>query len=224
LYNDSLTEYELLRDNFQNDPINTFRLLERLVDRGHYRAAAFASRQIIDLANIAADDYLLPPRYLNHLRYATHFEPIVSQAALFYAISPQLIFSQIRQESLFDSRIGSSAGAIGLMQIIPNTGDYINNQLQWDVNYATSDLFLPYTSIYMGTYYIDLQRDYFDGQWIPALAAYNAGPGNVQTWLAMAEGDIDLFVEIIRFGETRDYIMNIMETYHAYSVLYINEP
>lgn len=223
LYNDSLDEYERLREDFTNDPINTFRLLERLVDLGHYRAAAFASRHIIDLANLTPDDYILPPRYFNHLRFATHFEPIVSQASLKYAISPQLIFSQIRQESLFDSRIGSSAGAMGLMQIIPTTGDYANNQMQWDDNYQTDDLLLPYPNINMGVYYIDLQRDYFDGEWIPALAAYNAGPGNTALWMEMAEGDIDLFVEIIRFAETRNYILHITETYHAYSVLYSTE-
>ena len=220
MYQESLEEYEQLREDFLDDPINTFRLLERLVERGHYRAAAFASRHIIDLANLAPDDYLLPPRYLSHLRFATHFEPIVSEAALQYAISPQIIFSQIRQESLFDSRIGSSAGAMGLMQIIPATGDYANNQMQWSDTYQTSDLFLPRTNIYFGTYYIDLQRDYFDGDWIPALSAYNAGPGNTAIWMEMAGDDIDLFVEIVRFAETRSYIFNILETYHAYSVLY----
>lgn len=224
MYTDSLEEYEILRESFLNDPINSFRLIERLVDRGHYRAAAFASRHIIDLANLPPDDYLLPPRYFNHLRYATHFEPLVSQAALNYSIPSQIIFSQIRQESLFDSRIGSSAGAMGLMQIIPTTGNYINNQIQWDESYETSDLLLPYPNVNMGVYYIDLQRDYFDGQWIPALSAYNAGPGNTQIWLELANGDIDLFVEIIRFAETRNYILYIFETYHAYSVLYSNDP
>ena len=222
-YNDSLAEYDRLREDTLNDPINTFRLLERLTELGHYRAAAFAARHIIDLANLAPNDYLLPPRYFNHLRFATHFEPYVSQAALKYAMTPQIIYGQIRQESLFDSRIGSSAGAMGLMQIIPTTGDYVNNQIQWDVTYETSDLYLPYANINMGAYYIDLQRDYFDGQWVPALAAYNAGPGNVQIWMELADGDIDLFVEIIRFAETRNYILNITEAYHAYSVLYSTE-
>lgn len=221
-YDASLDEYEKLRENFIDDPINTFRLLERLVERGHYRAAAFASRHIIDKANLPPEDYLLAPRYFNHLRYTTQFEPIVSQTALTFSLSPQILFSQIRQESLYDSRIGSSAGAIGLMQIIPTTGEYINNQYLGDENYTTDDLFLPSKNILMGTYYIDLQRDYFGGQWIPALAAYNAGPGNSQAWLDMAGGDIDLFVEIIRFAETRDYILHIMETYHAYSILYSN--
>jgi soluble lytic murein transglycosylase len=220
LYNESLYTYERLREDTLNDPLNTFRLLERLTELGHYREAAFAARHIIDLANLGSDDYLLPPRYFNHLRFATHFESLVTTAALKYAIPSQVIFSQIRQESLFDSRIGSSAGAMGLMQIIPATGDFINNQIQWDVTYQTNDLLLPQTNIEMGSYYIDLQRDYFDGQWIPALAAYNAGPGNAQIWLELARGDIDLFVEIIRFEETRNYILHIAETYHAYSILY----
>ena len=220
LYQQAQNEYEKLREENLNNALNTFRLIERLVDLGFYRSAAFASRHLLDLANISPTDFLLAPRYLSHLRYAVHYEPIISEVSAAYDISLQLIFSQIRQESLFDSRIGSSAGALGLMQIIPSTGTYINNQLQWDEAYDTLDLYLPITNINMGVYYIDLQRDYFDGEWFPALAAYNAGPGNAATWFAMAGEDIDLFVEIIRFTETRNYIQFILETYTYYSILY----
>jgi soluble lytic murein transglycosylase len=220
LYQQAQNEYEKIREENLNNALNTFRLIERLVDLGFYRSAAFASRHLLDLANISPTDFLLAPRYLSHLRYAVHYEPIISEVSASYNLPAQLIFSQIRQESLFDSRIGSSAGALGLMQIIPSTGTYINNQLRWDDAYETSDLYLPVTSINMGIYYIDLQRDYFDGEWFPALAAYNAGPGNAATWFNMAGGDIDLFVEIIRFTETRNYIQYILETYTFYSILY----
>lgn len=220
LYQQSQNEYEKLREENLNNALNTFRLIDRLVELGFYRSAAFASRHLLDLANIAPTDFLLAPRYLSHLRYAVHYEPIVSEVSAAYDVPAQLIFSQIRQESLFDSRIGSSAGAQGLMQIIPSTGTYINNQLQWDGNFETADLSLPVTNINMGVYYIDLQHDYFDGEWVPALAAYNAGPGNAATWFNMAGRDIDLFVEIIRFTETRNYIQYILETYTYYSILY----
>jgi soluble lytic murein transglycosylase len=220
LYQQAQNEYEKLREDNVNDALNTFRLIDRLVELGFYRSAAFASRHLLDLANIGPTDFLLAPRYLSHLRYAIHYEPIISEVAIAYDVPAQLVFSQIRQESLFDSRIGSSAGALGLMQIIPSTGTYINNQLQWDEDYDTPDLYLPVTNINMGIYYIDLQRDYFDGEWVPALAAYNAGPGNAATWFTMAGGDIDLFVEIIRFTETRNYIQYILETFTYYSILY----
>jgi soluble lytic murein transglycosylase len=223
LYQQAQNEYEKLREENLNNALNTFRLIDRLVELGFYRSAAFASRQLLDLANIAPTDFLLAPRYLSHLRYAVHYEPIVNEVSIAYDVPAQLVFSQIRQESLFDSRIGSSAGALGLMQIIPSTGTYINNQLQWDEDYDTPDLYLPITNINMGIYYIDLQRDYFEGEWIPALAAYNAGPGNAATWFSMAEEDIDLFVEIIRFTETRNYIQYILETYTYYSILYSAE-
>jgi soluble lytic murein transglycosylase len=65
-------------------------------------------------------------------------------------------------------------------------------------------------------------RDYFDGNLFAALAAYNAGPGNVLNWENQAENDPDLFLEIVPFEETRRYITNIYEFYHLYYQLYPN--
>ncbi len=222
LYQESHALLEELRIDFSDEPDKLFLLIDLMINVGSYRSAAFASRQIIDLANVSPDNLLSAPIYLSHIRYGSFYHELITSTAEKNNFPPILIFSQIRQESLFDSLVGSSAGAIGLMQITPTTGQHIAIQLNRPENYSTDDLFLPDVNVDFGVYYLDLQRDYFDGQLYLALAAYNAGPGNVSIWFDMADQDIDLFIEIIRFSETRDYLLNITETFHIYETLYRN--
>ena len=128
--------------------------------------------------------------------------------------------SLIRQESLFEGFVRSTAGARGLMQIIPNTGASIAANMGWPPNYSEDDLYSPYISIRMGSYYLNANRRLLDGDIYAALAAYNGGPGNAQIWKALAKGDPDLLLEIIRYGETRNYIRGIYETYSIYRSIY----
>lgn len=72
----------------------------------------------------------------------------------------------------------------------------------------------------MGTSYLSRMRTYFDGDIFAALAAYNAGPGNVLNWIEKSNNDPDLFLEIIPFEETRRYLRNIYSFYRIYEILY----
>jgi soluble lytic murein transglycosylase len=72
--------------------------------------------------------------------------------------------------------------------------------------------------------YLARQRDYLGGDLYAALAAYNGGPGNASSWQSLANGDPDLFVEIVRFDETRKYLMSIYEIFTIYSHLYARVP
>ena len=135
-------------------------------------------------------------------------------------LPPLLLFSLIRQESLFESFASSWAYAHGLMQVIPSTGEYIAGQLGWPPGYDVTDLHRPLVSLRFGTWYLARQRDGFDGRLDVALAAYNGGPGNAARWLEESGGDPDLFLEIIRYGETRDYIRRIYEVFAIYRRLY----
>jgi soluble lytic murein transglycosylase len=106
------------------------------------------------------------------------------------------MFSVIRQESLFEGFVKSSAGAHGLMQIIPSTGQQIANELNWPPEYGDSDLYRPLVSVTFGSYYLQKTRDMLNGDTYGGLAAYNAGPGNALVWQQLAGGDPDLFYEI----------------------------
>jgi soluble lytic murein transglycosylase len=125
---------------------------------------------------------------------------------------------------MFQSRAGSSAGAMGLMQLMPATGKEMAENLNWPPDFSNSDLWRPDVNITLGTRYLMNQRDYLGGNIAASLAAYNAGPGNAQKWLELSNGDMDLFLEIIRFEETRNYLMQIGEFLNIYNMIYQLSP
>jgi soluble lytic murein transglycosylase len=220
LYQLARNKYEVLRETYKEDPVNLFRLTNHFVEIGLYRSAIYSSRQILELANL--DDYqtFTAPLWFNHIRFGLHFQDIIEPAAEDYDFDPLLIYSLIRQESFFEGFIVSSAGAKGLMQIMSPTGEEIANTLRWPPNYEDSDLYRPVVNIRMGTSYLSRMRTYFDGDIFAALAAYNAGPGNVLNWVEKSDNDPDLFLEIIPFEETRRYLRNIYTFYRIYEILY----
>ncbi len=110
------------------------------------------------------------------------------------------------------------------MQIMPATGADIAYRKGWPPDFTAADLYLPQINLTMGLDYLADQRAYFDGDIYAALAAYNGGPGNASTWLALANGDPDLFVEVIRFDETRNYLMGIYELFSIYRRVYERVP
>ncbi|MGC1378618.1 MAG: tetratricopeptide repeat protein [Anaerolineales bacterium] len=221
LYDQARVEFESLREAVQENPADSFRLGNYMLDLGLYRPAIFALRQVLTLAGM--DDQtasLNAPVYFKHARYGLYYADIVWPASSENGIDPLFTTSLIRQESLFEGFASSSANANGLMQIIPPTGADIAKQMGWPPNYSQSDLYSPYFSIRMGAWYFNHRCNVFDGNIYAALAAYNGGPGNAQVWQGLAKGDPDLLLEAIRFAETRDYIRGIYETYTIYRALY----
>ena len=224
LFSEARNELELLRQSVTNDPVLSYQLMNYLLDMGLYRSAILTSRQILDLAGMDDATTFAAPAYFNHVRFGPYYSELVMENAQEYNFHPLFLFSLIRQESLFESFIQSSAAASGLMQIIPATGDQIYKNIGWPQDYTTDDLYRPIVNIRYGTDYLDTQRNIFSGDLYTALAAYNGGPGNASEWKREAPNDSDLFLEIIRFSETRDYIKRIYEIYTIYNRLYDRTP
>jgi soluble lytic murein transglycosylase len=220
LYNQALAEFESLRKSVQDDPVNSFRLLDKLLELGFYRSAILLSRQILDLSYMDDAATLRAPVYFNHIRFGPYYQDLILPAAYQRDIDPFLLFSLVRQESFFDGVAQSAVGARGLMQIMPATGQEIVTNMGWPPDYTEEDLYRPVINVTLGANYLARQRDFFDGDMYSALAAYNGGPGNTLQWSSIAQGDPDLFVELIRFTETRNYIMNIFENVQIYQQLY----
>ncbi len=210
--------------DLESDVINSFRLIQPLLKMGFYRSAIFASRQVLTLAGMDNNATLNAPAYFNHIRFGTFFQDMVLSYANTEKLNPLFLFSVIRQESLFEGFANSGAGARGLMQIMPATGQEIVTQMDWPQNFTPDDLYRPLVSIRLGARYLARQRDAFDGDLFAALAAYNGGPGNAAIWLDLAGGDPDLFLEIIRIKETRDYITQIYEFTNLYRLVYEKNP
>jgi len=214
-------EFDALRDELVTDPVNTYRLLNYLVEHKYFYTAVFASRQVLDLVGLSQDQTLtLAPKYFNHIRFGVFFRDIVVSAANENDFDPLLLFSVIRQESLFEPAISSSADARGLMQILPVVGQEIATNFGWPEDFKTSDLDRAVINVRLGANYLKKWSNYFDGNLTAALSSYNAGIGATIPWEELSGGDVDLFVEMIRYEQTRDYIRSIAENYEIYKSIY----
>jgi soluble lytic murein transglycosylase len=221
LYEEARLEFEALREAVSVSPENSFRLAHYMLELGLYRSAIFAARQVLTLAGL--DDHsssLSAPPYFNHIRYGPYYSELVVPNAEAHSFHPLFLFSVVRQESLFEGFIHSTAGARGLMQIIPSTGASLARAAGWPLPFELEDLYRPNVSVRLGTEYMASNRRQFGGDLYASLAAYNAGPGNAAAWFELAPDDPDLFLEVVRFQETRDYIRFIYEIYAIYRALY----
>jgi len=127
----------------------------------------------------------------------------------------------MRQESSFDPRAQSGAQAMGLTQIVPATARNIAGRVG-DDNFALRDLFKPSVSVQFGAFFLGELLGQFRGQVFPALAAYDAGGGNVSSWIRRYGDDPDLLVEQIPFAETQMYLRIVYDNYWHYRRLYTN--
>ncbi|MEW6401927.1 MAG: tetratricopeptide repeat protein [Chloroflexota bacterium] len=221
LFDQAREEFENLREAVSTNPVDSYRLANYLLDLGLYRTAIFAARETLTLAGLDDhDESMMAPPYFSHVRYGLYYRDIVIPEAQTKGFDPLFLFSVIRQESLFEGFVHSTADARGLMQIIPSTGGNLAVELNWPFGYKEEDLYRPIVNVRLGTHYLAKNRDQLNGNLYAALAAYNGGPGNAVAWRNLAGDDPDLFLEIVRFEETRNYIRNISEIYVIYRRLY----
>ena len=132
-----------------------------------------------------------------------------------------MIYAVIRTESNFDSNAVSAVGAIGLMQLMPDTFTWISNDLLGE-RLAPAMAYDAETNIRYGTFLLKRLYDRY-GDWNAALAAYNAGPGRVDGWLKEAQYVDErglLIPEQIPIGETRNYVDKVQQSAQAYTRLY----
>lgn len=134
-------------------------------------------------------------------------------------INPLLVTALIRQESRFEANAKSVANAMGLMQVLPSTAQWIAPQIK--VDGKTLKLEDPNDNIMLGTWYLDHTHQQYSNNSLLAIASYNAGPGNVAKWLqTLPTQDPDEFVEKIPFDETRNYVRQVLGNYWNYLRLY----
>ncbi len=224
LYDLASREFESLRASYKDDPLNSFRLIKEFLYLGYYQSAIEASRSISRLAGYG--DIPLSanfPPYFAHVQYSTYFLPWVEKVARKNNLPELLIFSLIYQESRFAAHAYSTAGASGLMQLMPATAAQIASETGYPPNYTQSDLSVPLYNLELGTNYLARQFYVFEGDPYHALAAYNGGPGNTFIWKKLTAGDPDVFLNSIRFLETRTYLRRIVEIYHIYSLIYATD-
>jgi len=153
---------------------------------------------------------LFPKAYWNDLR----------KYSVLNGLDPYLVASLVRQESEFNALALSRANAVGLMQLLPNTGKTVAKQVKLK-GYSAPQLYTPAVNLELGTRYFKEMVDKYNGQFEYALAAYNAGTDRVGDWLGQGHyRDPQEFVESIPFTETREYVQAILRNANMYRQLY----
>lgn len=160
------------------------------------------SRAIITLAQSDYWDDL-------DIRYPTPYDRAVRQFADDNSLDPAYVFAIMRTESLFQPEIRSSAGAVGLMQLLPGTARLVARRTG-AARPSSSALTIPEINIQLGSGYLAQMLARWDGNIAMASASYNAGPGRIERWLPDQSMDASIWIANIPYTETRKYVQRAM--------------
>ena len=150
------------------------------------------------------------------LRFPILYRDMVEDSAQKSDIDPSWVYGVLRQESAFVTDARSGAGALGLMQLMPQTGRLTGRQLNLNIT-SNSAILKVENNLRLGAGYLKNVLDANNGHQVLATAAYNAGPNRVKEWLPETQGlDADAWVESIPYTETRNYVKNVL----GYTMVY----
>lgn len=139
-------------------------------------------------------------------------------------VEPEIVFAVMRQESAFQEDAESRAGAFGLLQLMPGTAKNLHVRYidePWDIG----RLIEPDYNIQLGLYYLSGLISKYDDNYFHVFVAYNAGPSRLKKWKkTILRADKDIFVESVRFDETRTYVRNCMRNYWVYKIILGSSP
>jgi len=210
--------YTLYEESFKlhkNRPEFYYRYGTMFMQNGEYALAHRMARNFLDI--VPREKMINVPIQVLKFLYPLPHELKVKKHA---KIDPFFIYSVMRQESMFDAQITSPAGARGLLQIMPATGDFLSKAEKID-KFDRDLLYNAYMNIRLGVRYLnDLYAEY-KGDYIGILGNYNAGPAPAGRWLVSYGGlPWDIRVEEVSYWETRDYVKRVMGNYWTYKEIY----
>lgn len=172
---------------------------------------------VVVLVGVFVQDGL--PGRAGAVLYPLHFQDEIAAASKNHGVDPYLVAGVVKAESNFDPNARSRVGAMGLMQLMPETAAWIASRPDWEGE-AHPDLTDPRANLDLGSYYLSYLLGRFDGRIVETLAAYNAGEGTVSHWLErrlVADPDAGpLGVAEIPFPETRGFVERVQQ----YQALY----
>ena len=172
---------------------------------------------LVLLLGVTSFVYSFGPSLLFKPMYPLEHESEITASASAHGVDPYLVAAIIRSESSWDERASSHRGAIGLMQLMPETAsDMVEKGLVDPNRFSVDQLTDPATNIEFGCAYLSYLMAYFNGATDKAVAAYNAGMGNVDIWTQ--EGDI--LHNAITFPETQAYLVRVTMAQTRYRELY----
>jgi soluble lytic murein transglycosylase len=207
-------EMGLLRARMAGSPEALYAVAEAMIERGQPVQAALLGREIHRERDFVWDERLL------RIVFQFPFRDLVMREARRHDLDPYMVAGLIRQESLFNPVAVSPVGAVGLMQVMPNTARGLAGRAGIR-NYQTAMLSDPTVNVRLGTLFLADQMRRWGGNRNDVFAAYNAGPNRVVRWRTFRErADEDVYVERIPIAETRDYVKKVRFHTHVYRRLY----
>ncbi len=211
-----------LMETYAQDPIAMYTMSQRLAEQGRLAMSARAGQRLLRFLDLNPNEGL--PKAILSLSYPPAFGASAALYANSENVSPLLLLALVRQESFFDPRAESPAGALGLSQVLPSTGRSIADDLNL-IDFSVDQLLHAELNLRFGAYYLAEQLSGFDDELYLAFAAYNAGPGAAIRWRdTPGASDGDIFLEAVEFIETQLYIRFVAENYAIYRYLYAGEP
>jgi soluble lytic murein transglycosylase len=152
--------------------------------------------------------------------YPYPHQKLIKENCLKYEVDPYFVLAIMKTESRFYSSAYSRAGAMGLMQIMPETGKWIAQQMGWE-DFAEVKLFEPQYNIPMGIWYLAYLAEKFDNNIVKVVVAYNAGSNRVNKWLkeGLWSGELQDLAQI-PYQETRKYVKRVFFNYQVYQDIY----
>jgi len=187
---------------------------EGLIARGQARSAVAIGWRIASLHR------LNDPRVLRII-FPWPNRRLLEREAEEFDLDPFLLVALVRQESAFDADATSRAGARGMMQLMPATARGLARQLQ--VDWDTAYLGIADANVHLGAAHLAQMLRQYDGEIVPALAAYNAGGSRMRRWARYPEAqakDWFRFIERIPFPETRGYVQTLLRNRELYKALF----
>lgn len=169
----------------------------------------------------ATNFYKSTENNLEKSAYPLEYTDLVNKAAKDYNLQPALIYGVIHTESRFNPDAGSSVGAVGLMQMMPETFDWLQEKRGESGKYTTEDLYTPSVNIDYGSYLLRYFLDYYGNEKC-AVAAYNAG-FEVSNWLEDSNCSPDgMTLDVIPYPETSEYVVKVENAKQKYIELYFS--
>lgn len=217
LRQEALEELLVVKRQYHGQPQTMYALARHMLELGDYEAPIVIAkryfREPLERRRISFDSPLW------RMAYPTGYMPQIRRYAAPH-VAPFLVAGIIREESLYNPKALSPVGAMGLMQLMPETADRIARRLGL-APVDREDLLQGDVNVRLGVDYVgQLLRDY-QGNLIRAVAAYNAGPAAVKRWIAkFGNRDPDEFVELISYRETRRYVKRVLTSYRIYQTLH----
>ena len=152
------------------------------------------------------------------LIYPLEYREELLAASEEFDIDPCLLAALVYCESSFQADAVSNVGAIGLMQIMPDTGQWLSGKVELDEEYTTESLYDPAVNLRLGCWYLSYLHRRYDGRWQEALTAYIAGQGQVDRWLQdPADGKT---LDVIPGQDVKEYAAKVMRTHESYKEAY----